>query len=166
MQLSDDDIRKIQKLMREKAWPSVYSLLDAAREHASTKEEKASETYWRSTALIKQGRYQEAIELLHDDGELFHCQCLAHKIIAEVLDKIGDDRGALQELSDAPIEQEMEDFYGIAIDTKFLYFYLLAKTGDRSVLNRLSEIPDDYRHITMGGKFLTKADIAALPHKP
>ena len=162
MQLSDDDIRKIQKLMREKAWSSVYSLLDEARDHAVTREDKAREAYWRSIAFIKQGQYQKAIELLRDDSALFYCQCLPHKIIAEVLDKAGDDQGALRELSAAPIEQEMEEFYGIAIDTKFLYFYLLAKAGDRSVVNKLSEIPNDYRHITMDGKFLTKANIISL----
>ncbi|MDR3407064.1 MAG: hypothetical protein P4L68_01035 [Methylovirgula sp.] len=162
MQLSDNDIRKIQKLMREKAWSPVYALLDDARDQAITREDKARETYWRSIALKNQGRYQEAIDLLRKDGTLFNSQCLPLKIIAEVLERMGDDQGALRELSMAPIEQEMEDFYGLAIDTKFLYFYLLAKIGDRSVLNRLSEIPDDYRHITMGGKFLTKADVVAL----
>ncbi len=162
MRFSAEEVRNIQKLVREKAWASVYSLLDSARDHAVTQEDKASEIYWRTMALIKQGRYQEAIDLLRKDGALFNSQCLPLKIIAEILDKIGDDQGALRELSGAPIEQEMEDFYGLAIDTKFLYFYLLAKTGDRSVRNKLSEIPDDYRHITMSGKFLTKEDLVAL----
>jgi hypothetical protein len=87
------------------------------------------------------------------NGTLFNCQCLPHKIIAEVLDKMGDYKGALRELSAAPIEQEMSGFYGLAIDTKFIYFYLLAKSGDTSIKSRLDEIPDDYRHITMGGNF-------------
>ncbi len=65
-------------------------------------------------------------------------------------------------MKQAPFEEEMEDFYGLAIDAKFLYFYLLARSGDRSIKDRLSEIPDDYRHITMDGKFLTKPDILAL----
>jgi hypothetical protein len=56
----------------------------------------------------------------------------------------------------------MEDFYGLAIDAKFFYFYILAKNGDKSIANRLPEIPDDYRHITKDGKFLTKTDIAAI----
>lgn len=162
MPLSDDEIRQIQKLMREKAWSSIYSILDDARDRAVTREDKAREAYWRSTAFIKQGQYQKAIELLRDDCGLFYCQCLPHKMIAEILDKTGDDHDALRELSTAPIEQEMEEFYGIAIDTKFLYFYLLAKSGDRSILSRLSELPNDYRHVTMDGKFLTSADIVAL----
>jgi thioredoxin-like negative regulator of GroEL len=162
MQITSGEIAQLQKLMAADDWSAVYALLDRVQSQATTREDKARETYWRSTALIDQGRYLEAIDLLRKDGELFNCQCLPRKIIAEVLDKTGDDQGALQELRAAPIEQDMKDHYGLAIDTKFLYFYLLAKTGDRSVLNRLSEIPDDYRHITMGGKFQTKADIVAL----
>jgi hypothetical protein len=165
MQLSEDDIRNIQKLIREKAWSSVYSRLAEARNDATTRDDKVNEVYWRSVALIRQRRYGEAVELLRDEGSLFYCQCLPRKIIAEVLDKTGDDQGALRELSAAPIEQELEEFYGIAIDTKFLYFYLQAKIGDHSILNRLAEIPDDYRHITMGGKFQTKSDIVALLNK-
>jgi hypothetical protein len=41
----------------------------------------------------------------------------------------------------------MEKFCGLAIDAKFFYFYLLAKSGDQSVKSRLSEIPDDYPDI-------------------
>jgi thioredoxin-like negative regulator of GroEL len=162
MQITSGDIDQLQRLMAGGDWAAVYAMLDRVQSQATTREDKARETYWRATAFIEQGRYPAAVELLRDNVALFNSQCLPHKMIAEVLSKIGDDKGALDELSTAPIEQELKKFYGIAIDAKFLYFYLLAKTGDRSVLNRLSEIPDDYRHIAMGGKFLTKADIAAL----
>ncbi len=162
MQITNEDITRLQKLMEGEDWPAVYAILDRVQSQATTREDKARETYWRAMALIGQNQYQEAVDLLRKGGKLFNSQCLPYKIIAEVLDKIGDDQGALRELSDAPIDQEMERFYGLAIDAKFFYFYLLAKTGDRSVLNRLSEIPDDYRHIAMGGKFLTKADIVSL----
>ncbi len=82
--------------------------------------------------------------------------------LARILNKLGRDREALDELRSAPIEEEMEEYYGLAIDAKFFYLYLLAKSGDLSVRDRLAEIPDDYRHITMGGKFLTKADIVSF----
>ena len=60
----------------------------------------------------------------------------------------------------------MTSFYGLAIDAKFFYLYLLAKRCDPSVKERLSEIPDDYQHITMDREFLTKPDIMALLEEP
>jgi hypothetical protein len=165
MQITSEDIARLQTLMGDDDWPAVYAILDHVQSQATTHEDEARETYWRSMALIGQSRYEDAIDLLRKGAGLFNSQCLPRKIIAEILDKMGDDQSALKELSGAPIDQEMERFYGLAIDAKFFYFYLLAKTGDRSILDRLSEIPDDYRHITMGGKFLTKADIVSLLSK-
>jgi tetratricopeptide (TPR) repeat protein len=160
MQLSE--IQQLQASMRGEDWASVYALLDRIRGRASTQDDMRMETYWRVTALGKQGRYDEAIALQRRNANLFNSQCLVHHNLARFLLKLGRDDEALEELKKAPIEEEMEDFYGLAIDAKFSYFYLLAKRGDQSVKDRLSEIPDDYRHITMGGRFLTKPDIVAL----
>lgn len=148
--------------MRSRDWEAVYSILDNARNNAATTEDIASEVYWRLNALAGEQRYEEALRLLQNRASLFNCQCLVHKQRAQILMKLGRDQEALAELSKAPIEREMGDYYGLAIDAKFLYLYLLAKGADSSVKDRLCEIPDDYRHITLGGKFLTKADIVSF----
>jgi len=156
------DIDRLQGLMRKDDWSSVYTMLDAARQQAVTDDEIKREVYWRMVALENQHRYEEAIAFLQSNSRHFNSQCLVHQNLACFLLKLGRNKDALDELSKAPFEEEMEDFYGLAIDAKFFYFYLLAKSGDKSVSNRLPEIPDDYRHITMDGKFLTKSDIVAL----
>lgn len=156
------DITKLQSLMRSKDWASVYAMLDDAHNQAVSPEDIRREAYWRVAALKGEHKYEEALQLLRKSAGLFNSQCLAHLDLAYILIKLGREQEALEELSRAPIEEEMQNYYGLAIDAKFLYFYLLAKNGDQSVKGRLSEIPDDYRHITMDGKFLTRADIASF----
>lgn len=160
--MRDTDIWQLQTLMRSKDWVSVYAMLDEARDRAVNQDDVQREAYWRLIALEGEERFEEAIEFLRRNANLFNSQSLVHLNSARYLDKLGQTKKALDELKKAPMEEEMEAYYGLAIDAKFFYFYLLAKSGDMSVKDRLSEIPDDYRHITMGGKFLTKADIAAL----
>jgi tetratricopeptide (TPR) repeat protein len=157
-----EDIKRLQSLMRRQDWTSAYALLDQVRDGAATREDIASEAHWRAAALGREQRFAEAIELLREKARFFGSQCLVNHNIANCLSKLGRDEEAVQELKKAPIEEEMGSFYGLAIDAKFFLFYLLAKNGDASVEERLSEIPDDYRHIAMGGKRLTKADIIAL----
>ena len=156
------DFNKFQRLVRSEDWASVYAVLDDARNNAVNDDEIKDETYWRAVALRRELRYDEALELLRNNANLFNSQSLVHHELACILIELGRDREALDELKKAPIEEEMENYYGLAIDAKFFYFYLLAKSGDPSVKDRLAEIPDDYRHITMGGTFLTKADIASF----
>ena len=156
------EIRRLQESMRARDWGTVYAMLDSLRDRATNQEDIANEVYWRAIALQRQERYDDALAFLRENASLFNCQCLLHQMIARSLDKLGRSEDALAEMKSAPIDQDMNDFYGLAMDAKFFYFYLLAKSGDQSVLNKLSEIPDDYRHITMAGKFLTKADIISL----
>jgi tetratricopeptide (TPR) repeat protein len=165
MQLNMADITQLQALMTNGDWVAVHNVLDNARSRAVTREDFGREVYWRVVALQRQQRYQDALELLRKSAGLFNSQSLVQQELASILIKLGRDQEALDELSRAPVEEEMASFYGLAIDAKFLYFYLLAKSGDTSVRNRLDEIPDDYRHITMEGKFLTKPDIAALVNR-
>lgn len=156
------DIMQLRELMRTRDWVSVYAMLDDARSRAVTQEDMRREAYWRVAALQRQQRYDEALKLLRRSAQFFDCQCLVHHEAASLLVKLGRNQEALAELEQAPIEAEMGEYYGLAIDAKFFYLYLLAKSGDPSVKDRLCEIPDDYRHITMDGKFLTKADITAF----
>ena len=156
------DITKLQAFMRNGNWGSVYDILDDARKRAISPEDVKREVYWRAMALEGQQRYEEALELLQKNTNLFNCQSLVYHELACILVKLGLNQDALTEIEKAPIEEEMESFYGLAIDAKFFYFYLLAKSGDTSIKERLSEIPDDYHYIAMGGTFLTKADIVSL----
>lgn len=159
-----NEVMQLRDLFRDEDWNSVYSLLDRAKSQAVTREDFSREAYWRAVAFERQGRFEEALDLLRRNASLFNCQCLVQKMLASILVKLGHYRQALEELSKAPIEEEMQAFYGSAIDAKFLYFYLLAKCGDRFIQDRLAEIPDDYRHFA-GGKFLTKPDIVALMNR-
>lgn len=155
------DFEKFKVLVQHEDWESVYAMLDEARDNAASTDDVRDEIHWRSFALEGQRRYEEAIDLLRKNADVFNSQSSVQHELACLLLKLGRDQEALDELSKAPFEAEMKSFYGLAIDAKFFYLYLLAKTGDQSVRGRLSEIPDDYRHITMDGKFLTKPDIVA-----
>lgn len=156
------NFEEFRSLARSENWGAVHAMLDDARNGALTDEDVRDEVYWRSVALTREARYAEALDFLRKNAELFNSRSLVCLSLACILVKLERDREALDELSRAPIEEEMEDYYGLAIDAKFLYFYLLAKGGDSSVKSRLAEIPDDYRHVTMDGKFLTKADITSF----
>jgi len=162
MKIGKIDVSQLQSFLRAEDWNNAHSLLDYAQSQAVTPDDISNEKYWRVTVLIHEERYEDAINFLKTNAASCNSQCLVQQELANLLIRLRRDREALFELSQAPFEDEMEDFYGLAIDAKFLYFYLLAKSGDRSIKDRLSEIPDDYRHITMDGKFLTKSDLAAL----
>jgi tetratricopeptide (TPR) repeat protein len=153
---------QFQTRVRSGNWISVYEMLDEARNGAITNDDIMDEAFWRVVALTRQQRYEEALDFLRKNAKLFNSQSLVQHKIACILIRLGRDQDALNELSKAPVEEEMQRFYALAIDAKFFYYYLLAKNGDPSVKRRLDEIPDDYRHITAGGKFLTKPDIVAL----
>jgi tetratricopeptide (TPR) repeat protein len=156
------DIEKLQVFLRNKDWAGAHGMLDDARNRAVTRNEKSRAMHWRVATLEREKRYEDALELLRRNADLFNSQCRVHLERALCFEKLGRKEEALAELAAAPIESEMESFYAFAIDAKFLYFYLLAESGDASVAKRLGEIPDDYRHITIDGKFLTKPDIVSL----
>lgn len=156
------NIDRFNELARSEDWDGLTALLDDARKNASTPDDVRREIHWRCVALERQGRYQEALELVRDKAQLFNSQCGVKQRQAALLLKLGRNQEALTTLESAPFEAEMPTFYGLALDAKFSYFYLLAQQGDPSVRARLAEIPDDYRHMTMDIEFLTKADILAL----
>ena len=156
------DHDRLRAFFHDKNWAAAHAALDEARNRAFTADDVKDEAYWHVVTLMREQRYEEAMDLLRERAELFNRQCLVQRKIASILNKLGRNQEALAELSKAPVEEEMEAFYALALDAKFLYFYLLAKSGDRSIRKRLDEIPDDYRHFTIDGKFLTKPDIASL----
>lgn len=156
------DVEKLRVLLRNKNWVAAHDMLDSAKDRAVTREDRNSAIHWRVVTLEREKRYEDALELLRRNASLFNSRCHVQLECALCLEKLGRDQEALAELAAAPVEEEMQSFYAFAIDAKFLYFYLLAKSGEASVAHRLDEIPDDYRHITMDGKFLTKPDIVAL----
>ena len=156
------DHATFKDLARREDWEALYAMLDHERDSAVTADDMRSEVHWRTTALEWQKRYQEALDLLRDKAHVFNSKCCLQQGLAEILLKLGRNQEALAELSRAPFETEMASFYGLAMDAKFLYFYLLAKQGDTSVRDRLSEIPDGYRHITADGDFLMKTDVGVM----
>lgn len=156
------DLGRLRGYFRDKNWAAAHAALDEARNRAVCEDDLKNEAFWHVVTLTREERYEEALELLRQKAPLLGSQSLVQRRIAAILHKLGRDQDALVELGKAPIEEEMQEFYGLALDAKFLYFYLLAKSGDQSVRERLSEIPDDYRHFTLDSEFLTKPDIAAL----
>ena len=143
-------------------WAAVYHMLDHARDNAVLDEDIRSEVGWRIFALKQQQRYDEALDLLLEKAHVFNCRSYAQHQFARLFVLLHRDREAVDALSAAPFDDEMSAFYGLAIDAKFFYFYLLAKSGDPSVKRRLSEIPDDYEYIMADGKLVSKRDIVAL----
>ena len=153
---------QLRILLREENWTAVDALLDNARDQALTNDDLEDAAYWRVVALIRARRYSEALDFLRKHAGWFNCQSWVHHKCARILIELGLEKDALEELRKAPIEAEMEAFYGLAIDAKFTYLFLLARFGDPSVKERFSEIPDDYQQIAIDGTFLTKADIISL----
>ena len=160
------DTDRFKDLANRGDWTSLYAMLDEARGTAVFREDVRSEVHWRIAALERQQRHGEALNLLRGNAAIYDCRCYVQHKSARLLLRLGRDQEALHELSKAPFEAEMTPFYGLAIDAKFFYLYLLAKQGDPAVKKRLSDIPDDYRHVTMDRDFLTKPDIMALLKEP
>ena len=160
------DTERFKDLAARGDWTSLYAMLDEARGTAASREDVRSEVHWRLAPRERQQRHGDAFDLLRSKADIYDCRCYVQHKSARLLLCLGRDPEALHELSKAPFEAEMTSFYGLAIDAKFFYLYLLAKRCDPSVKERLSEIPDDYQHITMDREFLTKPDIMALLEEP
>ncbi len=156
------DTEKFRDLANGKDWTSLYAMLDDARSTAVSRDDVRSEVHWRIAALERQQRYGEALDLLRSNTAIYNSQSYVRHQSARLLLQLGRDKDALDELSKAPFEAEMTSYYGLAMDAKFCYFYLLAKHSDPLLKARLSEIPEDYQYITKNGEFITKPDIAAL----
>ena len=160
------DTDRFKDLADREDWTSLYAMLDEARGMAASREDVRSEIHWRVAALERQQRHGEVLDLLRSNANIYDFLCYVQHKSCRLLLRLGRDQEALHELSKAPFKMEMTSFYGLAIDATFFYLYLLAKQGDPSVNERLSEIPDDYQHITMDREFLGKPDIVALLKKP
>ncbi|WP_158810108.1 hypothetical protein [Beijerinckia sp. L45] len=156
------DVDRFNELARSEDWDGLTAMLDGARDTALSSDDVKREVHWRGVALERQGRYEDALNLIRDKAQLFNSKCGVQQRQAALLLKLGRDQEALSALETAPFEAEMPTFYGLALDAKFSYFHLLAQQGDPSVRERLAEIPDDYRHMTMDIESMTKADILAL----
>ncbi len=156
------DTESFKDLANRKDWASLTAMLDDARRTAVSRDDVRSELHWRVAALERQQRYGEALDFLRSNANIYNSQSYVQHQSARLLLLLGRDKEALNELSKAPFDTEMTSHYGLAIDAKFFYFYLLAKNGDTSVEARLSEIPDDYQYVTKNGQFITKPDITAM----
>ena len=148
-------------LAGQEDWQAVHALLDDARENAVTPHDISDEVFMRVATLKWQERYSEALDLLRERGHLYGSDSLAKHDMARVLVKLSRERDALDVMSGSPYEAEMTSFYGLAMDAKFFHVALLAKVGDPSARDRLTEIPEDYSTVTMDGDLLTKADVVA-----
>ena len=156
------DTDRFKYLADRRDWPQLYAMLDDACSKATSRDDVRSEAHWRVAALERQQRYSEALDLLRSNANIYNSQSYVQHQSARLLLRLGHEKEALDALSKAPFDSEMKSFYGLAIDAKFLYVYLLAKHGDRSAEMRLPEIPDDYQYVTKNGEFIAKSDIVAV----
>lgn len=156
------NVDTLQDLLRHEDWTSAFSMLDQARRTAVTSDDCKREIFWRSVVLARQNHTEQAVELLRKNAHLFNSQSHVKHEIARLLVSQGRHQEALKELNSAPIDCELDQFYALAIDAKFFYYYLLAKAGDPTIRDRLCEIPDDYRYICHDGTILAKPDIIVL----
>ena len=66
-------------------------------------------------------------------------------------------------MSKSPYEAEMAAHPMWAMDAKFFHVVMLAKAGNPSARDRLTEIPDGYIQITVDREnLITKEDVIAL----
>ena len=156
------DTEKLRDFANRKDWTSLYAMLDDARGAAVSRDDVRSEVHWRIAALEGQQRFSEALDLLRRNATIYNSQSYVQHQSARLLLQLGRDQDALDELSKAPFEAEMMSHYGLAIDAKFFYVYLLARHGDPSAKAIIPSISDDYQYITKNGEFITKPDIVAL----
>lgn len=159
------DADKFKSLADRGDWISLYAMLDDAHDSATSREDVASAVHWRIAALERQRRNSEALQFLKENAGAYSTRSLVQHKIARLLVSLGREQEALEELSNAPFDAEMESFYALAMDAKFFYVYLLARNDAPSIHDRLSEIPDDYQYLNRDGTILTKADIASIARR-
>ena len=152
---------EVFRLLRAGNPGAVHDLIDAAFPTA-TVEERHSMAHWRTAALLKEKRYQEALDHLEHSKIDYFCKTLAHHQKAEIYDRLGRGREALMELSQAPFEAEFDWHIALVTDARFFLLYLLAKENLPIKPDDLDLIPDDFASVFRGVGYFTKDDLKAL----
>jgi len=148
-------------LYRQRDWKALHSALDTASPGRDP-DERSQIEHWRATALSAESRHEEAIDTLRAIGSDCRCQTRVSKKIAENLRRLGRDMEAIEELKNAPLAEEWDNFRALVLDAKYVLAHLLASNGlevDKAILD---DIPDGYIHITDRGQRISKSDLMDL----
>ena len=140
MLLNDDEVFRLQRAgdMRE-----IHARLDAALSGA-TAEDRRKIAHWRTSTLLHERRYQDALDHLQRSKDDYGCKTLVHHKRASILDLLGRDKEALNELRSAPIAAETEKYRALVLEAKFYLLYLMAKNNLEIEQSSLDEIPNGH----------------------
>ncbi len=157
---------EIHRLFRQGDIAEVHRQLDAAMP-GETPNDQHSIASWRAWALMREERYDEALDHLSKNREDFGSKTDVHHTRASIFDVLGRDDEALHELRTAPFETEKEKYGPLVTDAKFYLLHFMAKRKMPIDPAALDEIPDGYRSILPQGQriygvHVSKQDLAEI----
>ena len=152
---------EVFNLIRAGKLRALHDQLDAALHNASS-DELHSIAHWRTAALLKEKRYDDALQYLEDSKDKYNCKTTAYQQKAEILDRLGRGPAAVAELSAAPFDVELKLHLSLVIDAFFFLLYLKEKNGISVAKSELDRIPDGFTSIINGMGPFTKHDLEAM----
>lgn len=163
MMLNDDEVFRLQRAGKTR---NIHEQLDAALPSA-TAEARRKIAHWRTSTLLYEKRYSEALDHLQQNSCDYNCKTLVHHERASILDLLGRGEDALRELRSAPIAAETERYRALVLDAKFFLLYLMAKNNIAIEQSSLDAIPDDHISIlpsetSLYGAHVSKDDLKAM----
>jgi len=151
----DDD--EFFGLFRKNDMQGFHDRLDSLP--ADIADEKVRVSLWRVSALMTEGRYQEALDFLQESDEHFPCKTLVYHQRAKIYQRIGQGQGSAGHMETAPFASELDRYWPLVMDAKFYRLYLMAEQKRRIDPALLDEIPDDFMYIMLEGNRISKADL-------
>jgi hypothetical protein len=146
-------MKKIIDLLHRKDWAAAHAMLDKIE---LADPDAHGIAHWRSEVLCDEGRHQEALQYLADNMHRFNCKTNAIHKRARILHESGNGDAALAEISKAPFDSEIEDYWALVMEAKFFRLYLMARAGMPLPPEQLAEIPDDYISLFPMGERISK----------
>lgn len=148
-----NNVDKLFDLMRRQDWAAAHAMLD---QFESDDPDMHGIAHWRSVVLCEEGRYEEALQYLADNLQRFNCKTNVFHKRAWIFHQTGNDQAALEEISNAPFDAEIEDYWALVVEAKFFQLYLLARLGLPIPPEQLAEIPDDFISLLPTGERIPK----------
>jgi hypothetical protein len=154
--IGKSDVDKLFDLLRRKDWAAAHAMLDQIE---SDDPDRHGIAHWRSVVLGEEGRYEEALQYLADNVQRFNCKTNVFHKRAWIFHQTGNDQAALQEISNAPFDVEIDDFWPLVMEAKFFRLYLMVRAGLPIPPEQLAEIPDDYISLLPTGERIPKKQL-------
>lgn len=157
--LLDHDV--VLSLVRANSFDELHQLLNKEMEGASV-ERRHSIAHWRTHALVREKRLEDAIDHLRKNREDFLCKTSAYAEAAELLDLLGRNAEAQAELAGAPIIEEQDDYPVLVKDAKFIHLIIKIRGGYRPSDAEINAFPDDFGTVILPGRPFLKSDLIAM----